>query len=155
MRLLVALVGTGIPVAVALFLYRWFLLKTDISVGYNWSRQGTNFYPNFDIRNHSRSRTYVLGNIAYTLNDGRVSLWCDNASIWGRELRPGTITHLSAAPVPHVTALLQCTHIGVRVRLQNGGEVTAQGPGQLYKGVRKFTSELRRRMERASVPLPG
>ncbi len=34
-------------------LIQWFLRATDVTVAYNWSFTGPNFYPNFDIRNRS------------------------------------------------------------------------------------------------------
>jgi hypothetical protein len=76
----------------------------------------------------------------------------DNKSIWGRELKPGTITYLEVSPVPKVTGR-ECLEIEVRVRLQNGREFKGQGPGQLYKGIRKIGFALRQRIEKASLPL--
>jgi hypothetical protein len=95
----------------------------------------------------------VLGNIAYTRNNGKEILAIDNKSIWGKELRPGTITHLDASPVPDVTRLQQCPHVEVRIRLQNEREFKGQGPGQLYKGIRRIAFSLRQKLEKASVPL--
>ena len=66
---------------------QWFLRATDVKVAYNWSFIGPNFYPNFDIRNRSESRTYLLANIAYTKNDGRDKVWFDNDSIWDSPLQ--------------------------------------------------------------------
>jgi hypothetical protein len=120
-------------IPVLLFAFRWLLLKTDVLVGYNWNWQGSNFFPNFDIRNRSGSKTYVLANIAYTKHKGKVILDFDNKSIWGHKLKPGTITHLSAAPVPKIAALHECPDVKVTVRLQNGREFKAQGPRQLYR----------------------
>ena len=135
------------------FLFRWFLLKTDMLVGYGWKWRGTNYYPSFDVRNRSGSRTYVLGNVAYTRNGGKETIGVDNASIMGRELKPGTIVWLEAAPVPGVHSMQDCLTVEVRVRLQNGWEIKAQGPGQLYKGLRKFGFALRQRIVKASLPL--
>jgi hypothetical protein len=137
-----------------LFAYRWFLLKTDVFVGYGWKCDDiTGCYPRFDIRNRSGSKTYVLGNIAYTRGNGGQILAIDNKSIWGKELKPGTITHLDGAPVPSITCLQQCPAVEVRVRLQNEREFKGQGPGQLYKGVRKIAFSLRQKLEKASMPL--
>lgn len=137
-----------------LFAYRWFLLKTDVLVGYGWTCDGvTGCYARFDVRNRSASKTYVLGNIAYTKNNGKEILSIDNKSIWGKELKPGTITHLDGAPVSSLTRLQQCPAVEVRVRLQNEREFKGQGPGQLYKGVRKIAFSLRRKLEKASIPL--
>jgi hypothetical protein len=148
-----ATISAGL-IPVLLFAYRWFLLKTDVLVGYGWKCDGiTGCYPRFDIRNRSGSKTYVLGNIAYTRDNGREILTIDNESIWGKELKPGTITHVDAAPVRGITYLQQCPAIEVRVRLQNEREFKGQGPGQLYTGVRKIAFSLRRKLEKASLPL--
>lgn len=141
--------------SVLLFTYRWFLLKTDVMVGYNWGWQGTDFHPNFDIRNRSGSKTYVIGNIAYTRNNGKEIITFDNKSFWGHELKPGTIAHLEAAPVSKVTSLADCLTVEITVRLQNGRGVKGQGPGQLYTGFRKYAFALRQRIEASSLPLPG
>lgn len=146
-------VPAGTVGAALLFTYRWFLLKTDVLVGYNWSWQGPNFYPNLDIRNCSGSRTYVLANIVYTKNNGKEVITLDNRSLWGHELRPGTISHLQAAPALVLNSARECFDIEVRVRLQNGREVKGQGPGQPYKGIRKLAFALRQRMEKSSLPL--
>lgn len=53
MPVILKYVSAGGVLAVVGFLYRWFLLKTDVLIGYNWSWQGKNFYPNFDLRNRS------------------------------------------------------------------------------------------------------
>ena len=137
------------------FGYRWFLRVTDVMVAYNWSWQGTNFYPNFYLRNRSGSKTYVLGNIAYTRKNGSEIITFDNESLWGHELKPGTIVHLSVAPVPTVHSMIDCVSVEVRVRLQNGREFKGQGPGHLYTGFRKYAFALRQRIERSSLPLPG
>jgi len=141
--------------SVLLFAYRWFLLKTEVMIGYNWSWQGTDFHPNFDVRNLSSSRTYVIGDIAYTRDNGKEIIAFDNKSLWGHELRPGTIAHLEAAPVPQVNSLADCVKVEITLRLQNGREFRAQGPGQLYTGLRKYAFALRQRIEKSSLPLPG
>jgi hypothetical protein len=137
------------------FAYRWFLLKTDVEVGYNWSWQGINFYPNFDLRNRSGSRTYFLGNIAYTRDGGREIVDFDNKSVWSLELKPGTIVHLSAAPLMKVNTIAECLTLEVTVRLQNGREFKGQGPGQIRRGWLKYAYVLRQRIERSSLPLPS
>lgn len=141
--------------SVSLFVYRWFLLKTDVEVGYNWSWRGKEFHPNFDIRNRSSSKTYVIGNIAYTRNNGKEIITFDNKSLWGHELKPGTIAVLDGAPVPKINSLADCLQVEVRLRVQNGREFKGQGPGQLYTGFRKHAFNLRQRIERSSLPLPS
>jgi hypothetical protein len=147
-----AIVSAGLIPASA-FAFRWFLLKTDVFVGYVWKWQGTNFYPSFDIRNLSRSKTYMLGNIAYTRSSGKEILIYDNKSLWGQELKPGTIIYLEAAPVARITSIGECPKVEVAIRLQNGREFKGQGPGQLYTGMRKIAFTLRQRIEKASLPL--
>ena len=151
MKLWAAVTAGTIPTL--LFAFRWFLLKTDVLVGYNWSGQGQNFCPNFDIRNRSGSKTYVLANIAYTKKNGKEIITFDNKSLWGHELRPGTIAHLQAAPVLKLNSVHECLEVEVRVRLQNGREFKGEGPGQLCKGVRKIAFALRQLIEKASLPL--
>lgn len=136
--------------------FRWFLLKTDVLVGYCWKWEGsTNFYPSFDIRNRSGSKTYFLGNIAYTKDNGKEILTFDNKSLWGKELKPGSITYLEAAPVPNITSKQQCMDVEVTIRLQNGREFRGQGPGQLYKGIRRIAFSLRQKLEKAALPIPS
>lgn len=151
MKLLATICAALLPTLA--FAFRWFLLKTDVRIGYVWKWEGLNFHPSFDIRNLSRSRTYILGNIAYTRNDGKEILVFDNKSLWGRELKPGTVTYLEAAPVPKIKALGQCPEVEIAIRLQNGTEFKAPGPGQLYKGIRRAAFSLRQRIERSSLPL--
>jgi hypothetical protein len=153
MRALLGYISGAGVLSVLLFAYRWFLTKTDVTVGYNWSYHGTAFWPNFDIRNQSGSKTYVLGNIAYTKSHGKVIVGFDNKSIWGCEIRPGTITHLEGAPVPKISTLRDCPEVEVTLRLQNGREFKGQGPGQLYTGLRKFAFGLRQRIEKTALPL--
>ncbi len=61
---------------------QWFLRATDVTVSYNWGWKGTDYSPNFDIRNRSSSRCYLLANIAYTRNKGKEKVWFDNDSIF-------------------------------------------------------------------------
>lgn len=146
--------ATAGTIPALIFAFRWFMLQTDILVGYCWKWKGTAFYPSFDIRNRSATKTYVLGNIAYTKNDGREVLTFDNKSIWGHELKPGTISYLEGGVVPRVSSSSECPAVEVRIRLQNGREFKGQGPGQLFTGVRRMAYALRQRMEKASLPLP-
>ncbi|HWZ44271.1 MAG TPA: hypothetical protein VNW97_12405 [Candidatus Saccharimonadales bacterium] len=146
--------GAGI-LSVLAFVYHWFLLKTDVEVAYNWSCQGINFYPNFDLRNRSGSKICVVGNIAYTRGGGKEIVTFDNKSLWGKELKPGTIVYLSAAPVSGVSSMAECLMLEVTVRLQNGKEFKGQGPGQLRKGWLKYAYALRQRIEKTSLPLPS
>jgi len=147
-------VSAGSVLGVIAFLYRWFLLKTDVAIGYNWSWQGKNFFPNFDLRNRSGSKTYVVANIAYTRNHGKDIVTLDNTSLWGRELKPGTIMAVSAAPVRSITSMSDCLLTEITVRFQNGRSFRGQGPGQLITGLHKYALVLRDRIERSSLPLP-
>jgi hypothetical protein len=117
----------------------------DIRIGYNWSWEGSKFYPNFDIRNSSGNTTYALANVKYTRNNGRELVWIDNKSLWGKELKPGSIVHLSGDPVAGVTSLQQCLGVEVTVRTQDQQEFKGAGPGQLRASLLKRASQFFRR----------
>lgn len=138
-------------------LIQWFLRATDVTVSYNWGFKGTNFYPNFDIRNRSGSRSYLLANIAYTKNNGKEVVWFDNESLWGQELKPGSIQHnYTVAPVKNTTTPQEAIGLEVTVRLQNGRQfwLKGQGPGQLYMGrIQQAAFWLRQKFEKAAIPL--
>jgi hypothetical protein len=153
-------VFAGVLLVVFYVVIQWFLAATDITIGYNWRFDGTldsprNIRPCFDIRNRSRSKTYFLANVAY-LKDKQPVASFDNKSIWGRELKPGTITSLEAAPIATATSLAQCMEFEVHVRLQNGRMfwLKGTGPGQLRTGwVQRAAFWLRTKFEAAVVPL--
>jgi hypothetical protein len=139
---------------------QWFLAATDITIGYAWRFDGTmdaprKMRPTFDIRNRSRSRTYFLANVAY-LKDKRPVAPFDNKSVWGRELKPGGIAFVEAAPVESLVSLAQGTEMEVHVRLQNGRLfwLKGTGPGQLRTGrIQRAAFWLRSKFEAAAVPL--
>ena len=148
---------------VLVFLYviiQWFLRITDITIGYAWRFDGTmqepcNLRPAFDIRNLSRSRTYVLSNIAY-LRDGKPVAPFDNKSVWGKELKPGEIAFVEGSPVAAFTSLEECMKTEVHVRLQGKRLfwLQGQGPGQKLKGwVHRAAFRLRDSLERIAFPL--
>ncbi|MBT9331480.1 hypothetical protein [Paracidobacterium acidisoli] len=146
---------------VALYvLIQWFLQVTDITIGYGWKWDGPpdnarNVRPAFDIRNLSRSRTYKLSNVAY-LKDGRPVAPFDNRSVWGRELGPGCIDIVEAAPVASFTSLDQAMKSEVHVRLQGKRLFWLQGvgPGQQRKGrLQRAAFWLRDKLERMAFPL--
>jgi hypothetical protein len=107
---------------------QWFLRATDVTVSYNWGWKGTDFQPNFDIRNRSGSRTYLLANIAYRKNKGKDVLFFDNRSVWGEKLEPGSINTPNVAAVPKLTSLAECLDVGVSVYLQNGRQFWLKRP---------------------------
>jgi len=120
---------------------QWYLGVTDVVIGYNWSWQGTNFHPNFDIRNRSKSRAYLLANIAYNTLGQSAPLWIDNKSLWGIELKPGSINHFGeVSAVKGISSIEECFQVQITVRLQTGRMfwLTGQGPGQQGKVVRGF-----------------
>jgi hypothetical protein len=126
---------------------QWFLHTTDVTVGYSWKWEGTNFHPSFYIRNQSATKTYLLGNISYTKNDGKEIVFIDNDSIWGKELKPSSISLIEAGPVRGVTSPTNCIGTEVTVRLQTG-------PGQLHIGrIQKVAFWVRQRLEKAAIPL--
>jgi hypothetical protein len=127
------------------FAFKWFLLATDVIVRYNWTQSRVGSSPNFDIRNQSRSRTYLLGNIVYKDSGTVLPLAIDNKSLWEQELKPGSIKHFqNVALVAGITTLQQCLETKVYVRLQNGREIRGQGPGQLPGRLRRVMLWLRR-----------
>ena len=117
-------------------LIQWFLRATDVTIGYNWKWRDQDFWPSFDIRNYSGSKTYRLANIAYTKNKGKDIIPFDNESLWGKEMKPGSIEFLDGNPVPNVNSVQDCMQVEVGVRLQNGRQfwLKGQGPGQLHMG---------------------
>jgi hypothetical protein len=141
-------------------LIQWFLAATDITISYAWRFDGnlnapSNLRPSFDVRNRSRSKTYLLANVAY-LKDGRPVAPFDNKSLWGVELKPGSITFLEVAPVPGLASLAECVVIEVHVRLQGGRQfwLKGSGPGQLHVGrLQGAAFWLRSKFESAAVPL--
>ena len=125
-------VFAGVLFVILYVVIQWFLQVTDITISYGWSFEGTNFHPNFDLRNRSKSRTYLLANIAYT-NGKDAPTWADNTSLWGRELKPGSMNEFrEVAPVKNVSSLSECMQLQVTVRLQTGRKfwLKGRGPGQ-------------------------
>lgn len=153
-------VFAGLLFVILYVVIQWFLTATDVVIGYNWQFDGTldnprNMRPAFDIRNRSRSKTYFLANVAY-LKDKQPVASFDNKLVWGRELKPGTIELLEAAPIASLTSLAECTEIEVHVRLQNGRLFWLKGigPGQMRTGrIHRAAFWLRSRFEAAAVPL--
>lgn len=148
---------------VLVFLYvviQWFLQVTDITIAYVWHFDGTmqephNLRPAFDVRNLSRSRTYALSNIAY-LREGKPVAPFDNKSVWGTELKPGSIILVEGAPISTFTLLEECLKTEVHVRLQGKRLfwLQGQGPGQKLKGwVHRAAFRLRDKLERMAFPL--
>jgi len=143
------------------FLYvviQWFLRATDVTVSYNWSWKGTDYSPNFDIRNRSNSRAYLLANIAYTRNEGKEMVWIDNDSLWDEELKPGSIRgrDWTLAPVKGIATTQEALKLEVGVRLQNGRQfwLKGQGPGQMKMGRTQRTAFwLREKFEKAAITL--
>jgi hypothetical protein len=147
---------------VSLYVFiQWFLAATDIVIGYNWRFDGDmnqphNIRPHFDIRNRSRSRTYFLASVGYLIQNRPVASF-DKESVWGVELRPGTIHFVEVAPVknPPFTSLGEALGTEVHVYLQNGRVywLKGQGPGQLRTGrIQKAAFWLRSKLENAAMP---
>lgn len=142
------------------FLLRWawrvFIRATDVTVGYNWSFDGTmsnarNLRPNFDIRNVSQSRTYRLANIKYMLRD---QFAFDNDSIMGRELKPGSIEFPpNIKPVPLITSLNDAMATQVVIRTQDNREIVGHGPGQEVSRLQRYALRLRRWLDKASISI--
>jgi hypothetical protein len=138
------------------FLFKWFLLATDVTVSYGWTHTPGGSYPNFDIRNQSGSRTYLLGNIVYK-NGGSVRpiIAIDNKSFWEQELKPGSVRFFRDVvdPVASITTSQQCLETKVYVRLQNSREIRAQGPGQPLGRFWRMLLWLRQKLNTLSVPV--
>jgi hypothetical protein len=146
----------AVLIVVLYVIIQWFLRATDVTVGYNWKWEGPNLHPCFDMRNRSGSKTYLLANVVYTKNKGEDVVFIDNKSLWGKELRPGSIILPEAGSVPGVTSLPQCIDTEVTVRLQNGRQfwLKGQGPGQLHMGrIQNIAFWLRQKFEEAAIPL--
>jgi hypothetical protein len=148
-------------VLVALYVViQWFLAATDVEIGYSWSFLGpvempTELRVSLDVRNRSRSRTYYLGNIAY-MKAGQPVAAFDNRSVWGTELKPGTITFLESAPLRSFSMLCDCMDAEVHVRLQNGRLfwLRGSGPGQHKRGtLQRAAFWLRAKLEAGAVPV--
>ena len=134
---------------------QWFLQATDIKVNYNWRWEGTNFHPSFDIRNRSKSKTYLLSNIAYRKGKDIIAPF-DNNSLWGRELKPASIEFLEVSPVPNIASLPECLEVEVWVRLQSMRMfwLKGQGPGQARMGrVQRTAFWLRDKFEAWALPM--
>jgi hypothetical protein len=139
--------------AVLVFLFRWFLLMTDVKVSYNWALGRGGSSPNFDVRNRSRSRTYLLGNIVYKDSSTVLPIAIDNTSLWDQELKPGSIKFFkNVAPVVGIMTMQQCLETNVSVRLQNGRQIKGQGPGQLPGRLWRIADWLRRKLDALAVP---
>lgn len=149
----------GVLLVIGYVIVQWFLAVTDIVISYNWRFDGTpdaprNLRPNFDIRNRSRSKSYFLGNVVY--RDHRPAPHFDNESIWGKELKPGSIEFVEAAPVAGVVTLAQGLETQVHVQLQNGRTfwLKGTGPGQLRVGrFQRIAFWLRKKLGTSAFPM--
>lgn len=146
-------IGAGLFFVLMYLVVQWFLQATDLLVSYNWSYKTTNgvfsAWPNFVIRNRSRTRSYRIANIAYT-RKGQV-YWFDNDSLWDIVLEPGTMNNkISGAPVKNVGSLQDALGLEVTIRLQTGRAfwLRAEGPGQMGRGrVQRVLFVLREKLE--------
>jgi hypothetical protein len=153
-------IAAAVVVVVCYIAVQWFLGATDIKIGYTWAFDGgpggpTNIRPCFEVRNRSRSKTYVLANVAY-FRGGEPAAPFDSVSLWGKEMKPGSIQSIEAAPLRGVTTLKQCEGIEVHIRLQTGRMfwLKGKGPGQLQTGIaQRVAFWLRDKFERGAIPL--
>jgi hypothetical protein len=149
--------ASGVLIAAYRWVLRMFTRLTDVECGYNWSFDGPmdnprNIRPNLDVRNRSQSRTYRLGNISYVLRGAHH--WCDNKSVWGKELKPGSIELIDGmATVPRIASLQDCMEMTVILRSQDNREFRCWGPGQQRSKWRYRLHRLRLWMDKASVSL--
>jgi len=147
-----------------LFFVFWYVMlqrlvqSTDVLVGYNWRYKGVDFHPSFDIRNRSKSRTYLLANIAYMKKGLMAPLGIDNKSLWGIEMKPGSINYFDeVAPARNVHSMGDCIQMQVRVRVQTGREFSGIGPGQDRKQAmsrgQRFAYWLREFFDKNAIPM--
>ena len=136
----------GLLFAIFYLALQWFLQATDVTADCNWSREGTRCHLNFDIRNHSKSKTYRLASITYSNGVDRL-VWFDNKSLAGKELLPASINGFQdVAPVRNSSTISECLEFQVTVRLQSGRKLwlEGQGPGQPLKdGIHRWALQLR------------
>jgi hypothetical protein len=138
---------------------QWFLTATDLIISYNWKFgiADGKFWasPHFDIRNRSRSKSYRLANIAYTVG-GKVH-WFDNESVWGKVIEAGSIYNdIVARPVARVASVEELPRIEVTVKLQTGRSFWLRGEGLGQEGksrLRRLAFNLRNRLEKMMVPM--
>ncbi len=152
-------IGAGVFFLLCYLVIQWFLQATDLVVSYNWRFDTvdgvTHFYPNFDIRNRSRSKSYRLANIAYT-RKGQPH-WFDNKSVWGRVLESGSINiDLVVSAVNGVHTAQDAIGLEITIRTQAGRSfwLRGEGPGQMGKsGLRRAAFKLRDKLESWMIPL--
>jgi hypothetical protein len=106
---------------------QWFMQATDITISYNWIRVGGICHPVFEIRNRSKSKTYMLAKIEYSNGPDRLA-WFDNKSLMGKVLKPGSINQFEEiAPVRNTSSIAECMQLRVAVRLQTGRKLWIPG----------------------------
>lgn len=125
---------------------QWFLQATDVTMDYNWSRSGNLCHPNFELRNRSTSRSYLITKIAYT-NGADGLVWFDARSLMGKELGPKTLNEFQlVAPLRSCSRISECMELQVRVRLQTGRELWLGSPQPGHSGmelIQRAASRLR------------
>lgn len=117
-----------------------FLQATDVTISCNWIRKGTICHPVFEIRNRSKSKTYVLAKIEYSNGSDRLA-WFDNKSLVGKELKPGSFNEFAdIAPVRNTSSIAECMQLKVAVRLQTGRKLWLPGRGTagIHKAANRF-----------------
>jgi hypothetical protein len=149
-----AFLGYVIVGSVFVLLYmgmQWFFQATDVTVSYDWSRDGDKCHANFKIINRSTTRTYLLANIAYSNGKDRL-VWFDNRSLMGKELKPRTVNEFQdVAPVKNCSSMSECMQLRVTVRLQSGRKLWLrdQKPRQIVMAqIQRTSSELRNFIEK-------
>jgi hypothetical protein len=152
-------IGAGLVLLFAYMLVQWFLAATDLVIAYNWGYKAENgqflAWPNLDIRNRSRSKSYRLANIAYTV--GGKPHWFDNKSIMGVVIEPGSMNFdFKPLPVPRIDSIAEMLALEVTIRLQTGRAfwLRGQGPGQMGKSkIRRLFFWLRAQLEKVMIPM--
>jgi hypothetical protein len=151
-------IGAGLFFVLCYLVVQWFLRATDLVVSYCWKFAVHNgmsvYWPAFDIRNRSRSRSYRMANIAYTVNG--TPHWCDNKAIMGVVLQPASMNFIEGTTVRDIHEMADALRLEVTIRDQAERSfwLRGQGPGQQGKGwVKRYAFRLRRALEKGLIAM--
>jgi hypothetical protein len=151
-------IGAGLFFLFCYLAIQWFLRATDLVVAYNWqfaTRDGVPvFWPAFDIRNRSRSKSYRLANIAYT-RDGKM-FWVENKSLMDKVIEPASMNFIEGLPVRGIHTLADAIQLEVTIRDQSKRSfwLRGQGPGQQGKSLaRRIAFKVRDTLEKWLIPM--
>lgn len=151
-------IGAGLFFVLCYLIIQWFLRATDLVVSYCWKfaiKDGTLVYwPAFDIRNRSRSRSYRLANIAYTIH-GKPH-WFDNKAIVNIVLEPASMNFVEGTAVKDIHQMIDALRLEVTIRDQAERSfwLRGQGPGQQGKSwMKRIAFKFRRALEKGLISM--